>query len=480
MLGTDHHRFDRLIEWIDRWASDRGGAVDVLVQHGASKPPRHAAGEGFMPHASMLSALEGSAAVVCHGGTGSAMEARRHGFLPVIVPRTRRLGEAVDDHQIEFARLMERKGDARVAWTEEQMRGWLDQVVTDPGALRSEPNGNGVQETVRRFEALVAPLAGRSPKPSLPVLYIGGMGRSGSTLLERVLGEVPDVVSVGELDNLWIRGLAENDLCGCGQRFRACPFWSEVGERAFGGWDMIDPDVALDLRLGVARHRYIPLMLLKGMSPSFEVRLQRFGRMLGSLYRAIGDVSGAKVIIDSSKQASYAYLVRLLAAVDLRVVHMIRDAHGVTYSWTKQVRRPEVLDGQEFMQTYHPGRMALRWNVQNLLFEILPRMGIPTMRLFYEDFVQQLVPEVRRVLRFAGVPDADLSYLEDESASLGTSHTVSGNPMRFQTGKLKVRTDSRWREAMPRKDQRLVTALTWPFLAGYRYPPTGKRGALGG
>ena len=45
------------------------------------------------------------------------------------------------------------------------------------------------------------------PQGSAPdgptVLYVGGYGRSGSTVLDRVLGALPDAVSVGEIRSIW-------------------------------------------------------------------------------------------------------------------------------------------------------------------------------------------------------------------------------------------------------------------------------------
>ncbi|MFD0886208.1 sulfotransferase, partial [Streptosporangium algeriense] len=68
------------------------------------------------------------------------------------------------------------------------------------------------------------------------VVFLGGLGRSGTTLLERLLGEVPGVTPLGEVAHLWTRGVLANEDCGCGKPFGACPFWREVGTRAFGGW----------------------------------------------------------------------------------------------------------------------------------------------------------------------------------------------------------------------------------------------------
>ena len=61
------------------------------------------------------------------------------------------------------------------------------------------------------------------------LLYVGGAGRSGSTLLDLLLSEVPGMFAAGEVRYLWNRGVRDNELCGCGQSFLSCPFWSAVG-----------------------------------------------------------------------------------------------------------------------------------------------------------------------------------------------------------------------------------------------------------
>lgn len=68
---------------------------------------------------------------------------------------------------------------------------------------------------------------------------IVGWGRSGSTLLDRMLGRLEGTVSVGEFHQLWVAGLVEDRLRGCRLPFSKCPFfWQEVGELTFGfgGW----------------------------------------------------------------------------------------------------------------------------------------------------------------------------------------------------------------------------------------------------
>ena len=121
-----------------------------------------------------------------------------------------------------------------------------------------------------------------SPSSVVPVLYIGGCQRSGSTLLDRMMSQVSGHVSTGEIVHLWSRGLSANELCGCGQRFLECPFWSDVGRLAFGGWEAIDTERILGLQRRVDRNRYIIFMLLPVLSPISE-RVEPLRNRLGSV-----------------------------------------------------------------------------------------------------------------------------------------------------------------------------------------------------
>src|SRR5580765_943372 len=91
------------------------------------------------------------------------------------------------------------------------------------------------------------------PAAHLPVLYIGGRHRSGTTLLELMLGQIPGFFAAGELRQIWERGVVERRRCGCERSFPECPFWTEVGAKAFGGWDGPEVTEALALRRALDR-----------------------------------------------------------------------------------------------------------------------------------------------------------------------------------------------------------------------------------
>ncbi|MGB9377705.1 MAG: sulfotransferase [Mycobacteriales bacterium] len=306
------------------------------------------------------------------------------------------------------------------------------------------------------------------------VLFLGGLGRSGTTLLERVLSQLPGVVALGEVVHLWERSLVHDEPCGCGLAFSTCEFWREVGEIAFGGWAEVDTERILALRSSVDRTRYIPRLARGPASADLTEYLSYYQR----LYHAAAQVSGASIVLDSSKHASLAFCLRHAPEVDLHVVHCVRDSRAVAYSWTKQVPRPEAAAGESLMKRYPPATSAMMWNSHNAAFSMLRRLGVPTLLLRYEEFVAAPRTTARTVAAFAGAPvsDADLAFLSDSEVDLAVAHTASGNPLRFRTGVVPIRVDNAWRQKFPRLQQRLVTALTLPLLARYGYVrPQGRR-----
>jgi hypothetical protein len=309
------------------------------------------------------------------------------------------------------------------------------------------------------------------------VLYIGGFSRSGSTLLTYLLGSINGFRPVGELRELWTKGLVHDNLCSCGERFSACPFWMSVGERAFGGWGRTEVDELATTSDALATNtRLVPSLLARSCEPA---RLARFREHTVRVYRAISELTSCSVVIDSSKVASYALLVASDAGVRLRVIHLVRDSRGVAFSWAKRgVVKPDVEGGTSTMDTYGMGATALRWSYHNALFGFFPLKQIPLATMCYEDLVTAPAAEMERSLRRVGltVDEAARTALASGSVSLGDEHTIGGNPMRFRGREQPVRLDDEWRRAMPRDVRRSVTMLTWPLLLRYGYIGTPIRG----
>jgi hypothetical protein len=306
------------------------------------------------------------------------------------------------------------------------------------------------------------------------VLYIGGHGRSGSTVLAQTLGQISGFIYVGELWHVWYRGIRDNERCGCGQLFDACEFWGAVGEEAFGGWENVDVEKMVEVRPFVQRRRFMPHFVLAARvnvrSRKIKALLEDCGPMLERLYRAIRTVSGAEVIVDSSKRFSYAVLLSLLPFADLRVVHLVRDSRAVAYSWGRTKESPAVAGGR-LMPRMSPAQASRAWSIQNYPYTF--HSGLACLsRLRYEDFVSEPIPSLAETLGKVGFDD-ETDRLRDvvhgREISLPVEHTVSGNPGRFRTGSIELKPDEEWKVKMRGADKNIVAALTAPLLLKYGY-----------
>lgn len=299
------------------------------------------------------------------------------------------------------------------------------------------------------------------------VLYIVGLGRSGSTILSNSLGQIEGFFSAGEICYIWRQNFIENRLCGCGRPFDECPVWTEVVEKAFPSG--VDARHMMRLQAAGARTRHIPLMLTEKGTRAITGRLGKWQNNSARLYDAIQSVTDSRVIVDSSKEPAYGYALSTIPNVDFRVLHLVRDPRAAAYSWLKKKPQPDS-QHREFMHRFSPTKSAALWDTWNASAEALWRGG-KYLHLRYEDFVANPRKSFENILSLLD-EDAELPLAGERKVMLGVSHTVSGNPNRFDTGSVELRPDHAWKQEMNPRDRNLVTGLTLPLLYRYGYPAT--------
>ena len=301
------------------------------------------------------------------------------------------------------------------------------------------------------------------------LLYVVGLGRSGSTILSNSLGQIPGFFSTGELNFIWKHDFVENRLCGCGQPLQECLVWSRVMDEAFGGMDGVDPREMMRLQASGTRTRHIPLMLTDRGDRILKERLEKLLMNYGKLYKAIKTVTGSRVIVDSSKEPAHGYAMSLVPGVDFRIMHLIRDPRAAAYSWKKKKPQPDS-EEREFMHRKSPIESAVLWDSWNASAEALWRRTPDRyLRLRYEDFVADPRQSFERILNLLDERGTEPPLASEREVRLGVTHTVSGNPNRFETGAVELRPDHAWISEMTPRDKALVTVLTSPLLYRYGY-----------
>jgi hypothetical protein len=226
------------------------------------------------------------------------------------------------------------------------------------------------------------------------IIYIAGLGHSGSTILDMSLGTASGVVGLGELKTLMddhTRDRHYTSLCSCGKKATDCIIWKDVPNLLEGK---------------------------KGDPGKIEAILSLLRKKFGK------DV----ILVDSSKN-SYGYLEYLRVQHDLRVVYLTRDVRSWSYSRHLSTGKPVLY-------------FVLRWLLENIkLLAQLKKMEIKPLKAGYEELA--LFPEhvLKRIAEFTGLEYVD-SML---SPGMTNSHIISGNIARADAMKrMSWKYDARW------------------------------------
>ena len=232
------------------------------------------------------------------------------------------------------------------------------------------------------------------------------------------------------------------------------------------------------MRATVDRPWTLPLLIWP-VVPSFRRARNEYAATLDTLLDAVASVSGASLLVESTKIATFAVLLRVTGR-QVRMLHLVRDSRGVMHSWNKRVERrdgsgvaaavPGVPAGDSMVR-YGALDGSLRYWIYNGLAQLValtPPTRMPYRRLRYEDFIADPAGARAAILEFAGMPVPE-DVAADGEVRLGVCHTVDGNPSRTSSGVVQIRLDDEWRRAMPRRSRAIVTALTAPLLAWYGY-----------
>ncbi len=289
------------------------------------------------------------------------------------------------------------------------------------------------------------------------LLYIASYNRSGSTLLDLLLGNHKCITSIGELVHFYDyrydpdRYYGDDSLCTCGKPFSQCPFWQRVeNELNENGTPLCN--LPTELPRPPARHKWVvpyfleiflifatlPLLEIAGKYKTSVRESVEIVRNCWLITKTVSKITGASVIVDSSKRAEQLKLLYLLNPDQFKLVFLVRDGRGATAS---SIRRSRIRG-----KNLSTKRAALSWLLNNLKL-ILVQLTIPKdkrLRVKYEDLCRDPEQEIQRICHFAGLPfDGQTLVL-----SRYDRHNIGGSPHRFDKGEIEIKLDERWKHSL--------------------------------
>ena len=150
-LGFERRPFDRLLKAVDLGIQRGIIPKDTFVQTGhTSRPVLACPSVDFLDYDEMIETLRSAEIIIAHAGVGTLLQCLHLQKIPILFPRRAHGKEHVDDHQVKFARIMEERKRALVAYSSEQ----LFDIFSDYSSLAAEiyaadghPNGTSDLKT---------------------------------------------------------------------------------------------------------------------------------------------------------------------------------------------------------------------------------------------------------------------------------------------------------------------------------------------
>jgi hypothetical protein len=290
-------------------------------------------------------------------------------------------------------------------------------------------------------------------------VWILSAGRSGSTLLDRLIGTHPTALSVGELWKL-PRDISLHQICSCGAPIDSCSFWapaiSELSKRL--KVDLWSNPYALNLGFARAEvqidtsrqtksylvrralhHLWIEagsaLRLDLQKSLWFAAHRESVAR-IDALHEFLRSYANRSLIVDSTKAFRVSVTHHAMHPDRVRLILYSRDGRGVMASNMRSGSNRE--EAVRAWSRYY--ERALPWIERHVAER-------DVIRVYYEELVSNPQKELRRIFEFLGVSMPDGALHPDA----GHHHILSGNPMRM--GPIgEVRLDERWRRELSAAD----------------------------
>jgi hypothetical protein len=262
------------------------------------------------------------------------------------------------------------------------------------------------------------------------IAYIAGLQHCGSTLLDLLLNAHPEAVSVGELFELpdyahQRKAKTENtrygSSCTCGaDSIWDCSFWArvnaEVGHRS-----------ALSLRD----------LDINSRDPGVFADHNRL------FFDSLAEVTGARLIIDSSKRFDRLRSLLLHSTLPVVPVHLLRNPNGQIYSLIKRGKGSVLQPATYYRRTTLKTLRLLR--------------ARDHVRLRYETLVSDPAETLREIM-----PQFDMSFAPEQlDWAVAERHNLAGNRMRRTTSS-DIQLRDEWREQLGLPRRALIDLLTLP------------------
>jgi len=290
------------------------------------------------------------------------------------------------------------------------------------------------------------------------VIYIMGCGRSGTTILDIILGNHSGFLSLGELNNA-MDAWNKKRICSCGVPIRQCRIWKNVGNIFFSNDSGGEHYRIANYQNDIERQISIINHILGLYDPSM---IHEYHSYIYNIFRLLKESSSAKAVIDSSKSVGRALALLKNAKIDVQIIHLVRDPRGVYFSFQKK---------NLITPTKNIWSLVVYWNGVNFLASLARlRFGDKkVLRVRYEDLISNTDKTIDKIGDFIKEDLSDVKIKLRDEVSMERGHIASGNRIREQKIPLKLQPDFEWMKRLKLHQRIIIATHCSPLMIAYRY-----------
>ncbi|NJB70287.1 hypothetical protein GGR42_000749 [Saonia flava] len=296
----------------------------------------------------------------------------------------------------------------------------------------------------------------------IKVLYFAGSGRSGSTILNIILGNHPHIFGGGELQNMG-QVYNANKICSCQSPLIHCEFWSSV----VNDWSSkIEED---NITSGFKKWSEVEgVFSIKSWVKMYfgigkkDAQFKEYLKSTSEFLRSVQQHSKKKVLVDISKNPLRAWALEENPDIDLRMVHLVRDGRAVTWSLKRTAERQN--------RKRPTWRAAMFWALINRMTNLVRSKVEHRTLVRYEDFIENPGLVLNQIGEMAEIDFTDIINNIDKNDDFRIDHVMAGNGIRkADTIKFETTKTDGWIKKLNSRSKNIFKILSYSSLKKFNY-----------
>lgn len=287
----------------------------------------------------------------------------------------------------------------------------------------------------------------------IKIIYIVGIGRSGSTILDLIIGNNDGCLSCGEITNIFKDAFIKNQICSCGQVAINCDYWQSI-KKEWLSRNSLDVEEFITLIYRYEKNGIVPWLRYYFNRFLFKTRdFRLYLQGTNKFINLMSTINNKYIIIDSSKRVLRFKVLQSHCGFDVFPIHLIRDLKGIMASEVSNIEstiQKQVI----FLKT------IIRYVVVNMQIKFV-LSNVPHKTLLYESLLENPQEELNEIGKLCQINTSESIGKIVNQEVMNFRHLISGSHIRTQSNIILQKNPSeKWKKYLPKFYATVADSIT--------------------